>query len=373
MVSFYSFFVAVLYFNLCLLIVSKLRKQTLFMAKYSSSMLLLMAGLGVVRMLVPLDFNFAYIISSFTIMPALRDVLIIEIVYGLSVGDVLLLLWAGGIVCMLFIQWKSVMRDCRAIRRIQVTRNEKVERIWADMKLSHAKLVVSPDVGTPMVSGFFTAHIFVPDIALSRSEWEVILCHEYQHFKNRDTWVKLFHLLVAAFLWWNPIVHRFNRELDNLLELRCDASVCKSMSVQEKQGYLRTILAVLTQLHDAMPTAQVALKSALVVTDSEEFIIQRFQLVLDDGKKELRPQLTAFSLVVVTFLLSYLVVFQPAGYPVGDMEEIGVSIRPENAYILVQEDNSVALFVDGEYFHTLDDADLQREPWSKLAILDTWV
>ena len=44
--------------------------------------------------------------------------------------------------------------------------------------------------------------------------------------------------------WWNPAVWLMKRDVEQLIELRCDAAATKGMSHAEKIGYLEAIVDV---------------------------------------------------------------------------------------------------------------------------------
>ena len=63
---------------------------------------------------------------------------------------------------------------------------------------------------------------------------KIILQHEFCHVKGNDLLIKLFYNLLLVIFWWNPLTYRFRKELDNLLELRCDLRITKDMNEWEK-------------------------------------------------------------------------------------------------------------------------------------------
>ena len=66
--------------------------------------------------------------------------------------------------------------------------------------------------------------------------------------RGGDARIKLFFLLLRDLFWWNPLSHLFLRELDALLELRCDAALTQDMDEDEILSYLAAILGSLFSL-----------------------------------------------------------------------------------------------------------------------------
>ena len=332
MTSAYAVCAAIVYFNLAMLVVALLARRTSFLVKYSTSLLLLFAVLGVLRMLVPLDLREACVIESYTAYPAVRDALRSPLpLSGVSIttGELLLLVWLAGTVTVLLKKALQLLREHRALARLPRVESPAVRAAAARLDLQNAEIVVSPQVCVPMSAGLFRAHIYLPDIALPEEEWTLILAHEYQHIRSHDTLIRLFYLLLLALFWWNPVVYWFQKTLDQLLELRCDANVTKDMDEGEKERYLAAILDVVRKLRGS-GLARPAAASALVYRHPSS-TVQRFDVVLNGRKKSEKVQAALSALAVCVFLLSYFVILQPCTAPPADT----VSITPENAYILI--------------------------------------
>ncbi|MEG2648195.1 MAG: M56 family metallopeptidase [Anaerovoracaceae bacterium] len=142
-----------------------------------------------------------------------------------------------------------------------------------------------------------------------------ILLHELQHIKGNDTSIKILYILIKSLFWWNPIVFSFQREVENLLELRCDARVIKSINEDERIMYLESILRIIKRIgldsQDYSPSM-----SSLVNAKEDTFIKQRFEIVLN--KSERFKKKTAIATVIVMialFIGSYFIMLQPAYLP----------------------------------------------------------
>jgi len=373
MTSFYSFLVAIAWFNIAMLLVAFLSRKTYFLVKYSTTGLLICAALGIIRMLLPLDFSFTYVIRSYKIMPVIRNIFNSDIMPGseyLKLGTAIIGVWIAGTVAVLIKTFRQLACEHRFSKQYAIVESAQAERICAKMNLKNTEILVSPDIGIPMVTGIFHAHIYLPEILLTDGQLELIVSHEYQHFKSHDTVIKLFYLALSALFWWNPVVHKFQGELDNLLELRCDANVTKNMDDEGKERYLTSILAVIKQFNGASNENAPVVSASLVQVKSDSLIKQRFNFVLSDYKKAPVAQTLMLSLALVLFLLSFMVIVQPASFPSGDESAVGVSITPENAYILALDNGSMKLYVNGEFFWDVSKADLHDDLHSNLPIYE---
>jgi beta-lactamase regulating signal transducer with metallopeptidase domain len=89
----------------------------------------------------------------------------------------------------------------------------------------HAVVGVSPAVAEPCAIGFLH-----PAIALSTTmvaslparDLERVLRHEYAHVRRYDDYVNLLQRLLAALLWFNPVVHFAGRAMAIEREVACD-------------------------------------------------------------------------------------------------------------------------------------------------------
>ena len=99
MISAYSICSAVIFYNLSLVLVFLLRRKTRFLARYSTSVLLFITVLGLVRLFTPIDLKPAVVIPSTTILPAVQSALLFNIpVLNISIGLVLLTSGAAGLL-----------------------------------------------------------------------------------------------------------------------------------------------------------------------------------------------------------------------------------------------------------------------------------
>lgn len=363
------FFTAVIWLNLALLVVAVFSRQTAFLVKHSTALLLWLVGLGVVRALLPLDFKFSYIIQSWRVMPALMSWLkapVLQTMPIVTVGTLLVGVWILGAAIVLAGTGIRLWREYKARRRYRFTENQQIQDVFARLRLKRATLSISPDVVTPMMTGVFRAHIFLPDITLTDEQWMHVLQHEYQHYVSRDIFVKLFYLLLRAAFWWNPVIHWFDGKLNHLLELRCDEQLTRRMQEEEKEQYLYSLLTVANHLHGKASYAVTTMAFVGAKTGFE--LKQRFQLVLSEKKTSRRARIAGMALLILLFVGSFLVVVQPAGFPQGSRVETGYFVTPENAYIMITGEDEIKLYADGDWVATMNERQFRQEPFCSLPV-----
>ena len=372
-VTAYSIIVSVLFYNLSLIVVYLLSRSGVIRAKYTSALLLFLTFLGAVRLLLPIDLNQTYVIRSYKVLPAVEDLLSKPLLGSLSLGRILLLIWAVGTTAFILRDVMKLRRDCLAAEQFETAENERVSRIAEEFGKGFA-LKISPDVDLPYVAGFFKSVIFLPDTELSDEQWRNIFRHETQHIQAHDEWKKLFFRAIRAIFWWNPLVHMSEADINLLIELQCDERVAGQGSLDEQERYLRTMTELMK--HYAYGDAPVG-ASRMIGRDKEMKI--RFEALL--APKTRQSKLTrsmAMVFMVVVFLSSYLVIVQPAGFP--SEEDIFVYREGHTAYdispeikdggdkFILYEDGEYRLYIDGEYVTRLNEELLEDPQFNTIPI-----
>ena len=247
--------------------------------------------------------------------------------------------------------------------------NEKADHIVQSLGLKNVKIVVSPDVFVPYVTGFTNARIYLPEIAIDDCNLEMILKHEYTHFKSRDVYIKAFYVMFSVIFWWNPIVHVFMRELDRLLELRCDAAMTKRMYEEEKTLYMETL--VIISKHIVIKDAvKLTGASALVQAKPRGFMEQRFRLIESvRSVKSVVMQIASVTLVVLVFLTSYMFIIQPVYLPPSEDFEGTFTLSPGNMYFICTHEGKYMLYIDGQPIDDFDEDIVKSEDFSGVPII----
>ncbi|NBI62891.1 M56 family metallopeptidase [Clostridiales bacterium] len=256
------------------------------------------------------------------------------------------------------------------MRKFQTTEDARIQKIADSCLPDQVTVLVSSDVAVPMVTGIRRAYVYVPPLALSDGEWRLVLRHEYQHFRGKDIYIKLFYLILEAVFWWNPVVRFFHRELENLLELRCDSAMTKAMTEKERVTYLEAILNVMKQVA-WRDVKQLNGAASLVDVKRQGFMRQRFEVILNKAAVSKGRSIRNVCIIVIVFVCSYFVVVQPGWYPTVEDHGGGeiVEVTKENAYIRVDKNGTYQLYVDGKIFGTVEEKDLDVPPHDELDII----
>lgn len=171
-------------------------------------------------------------------------------VYGLFV-------WLGGAVVLaawLIIRLNNLRNEhLRSDLRMKVPeRFHEILRVTATrLRLRRLPEVILTDkVRCPAVFGLFRPVLLMPADKLknlTRQDTEHILLHELAHIKRGDLFVHAIHMCLQIVYWFNPLLWLVRRQLQNLRELCCDATVAKLLK-DNTYSYRETLLKTARQL-----------------------------------------------------------------------------------------------------------------------------
>lgn len=373
-VTVYSIVASVIFFNIALVTAFIMRRSSTFVARRTVSYLLLMVLLGIIRLLTPIDFDKAYVVRSYQVIPMIEDFLNRSIVGGYTFGSLLLLVWLAGTVTF-------IVRDMIIqIRFIHASRNypPSDRRDLLDLAGEYGSnfgLLVSSSISRPYTAGLFRPVIYLPDIELPEEQWRTILRHEVQHIRSHDEVKKLFFLAIQALFWWNPLAHISRKEIDTILELQCDAKVTAGMSNEEVDAYLD----LLWTLKERKAEQRIPVGASTMVWDQKE-LETRFAALQNAGSsREKRPPVVLYILLIVLFGASYFVLVQPARFVSEEKLVEGLALTDDYYTInvtgntsemhLIYEDGCYNLYVGDTFVSPIDKDQLQNEPFNSLPII----
>jgi beta-lactamase regulating signal transducer with metallopeptidase domain len=395
---------ALLFFSGGLLIAAILGINRRFLLLNSAPFLVIMFFLSLVRLVLPIDLPFSRVIRSEDVLPQISMALEVKVIWRVTIKQVIFIVWlSGAIVVVLWKIWLLINEYVKT-KKFRSIPDKRLERLSEELFNNKADVVRSPDVDLPIVTGFLKAHIFVPELDLEDIHLKYILLHEYQHIKGYDIVIKVFYLMLAGLFWWNPLIYIFQKELDNLLEIRCDAGVIKKLPDEEKSDYLMSILAVIKKASDKKEARRIALRaemlaarddqlaadsseegkghmeqavskamsSKLIAQTDSSFIRFRFEVVTNSSKRSNQVIMTALTvLAVAAFISSYFVIIQPVYYPPAMDDFQGFSTTQDirsGSYIIENPDGTFELYFNGDFIEEVSTEEIKSQPYSNFEI-----
>ena len=215
-----------------------------------------------------------------------------------------------------------------------------------------------------------------------------MLKHEWRHHLEYDVAVKLLIECLCCLLWWDPLVYLLRYNLNQTLELKCDAKVTREFPEEERLSYAEALMNTLRvcgrksvdQPRETMlsiPFLGATLAKRRFKADED--LIQRFDVVLEvDRRDSKRAKRGLVAVMILMFVASFCFVIQPFGLP--QMEDFNessgyeivnapIQITPETAFLLDNQDGTYSLFVNGEYLHKVDAQDVNNEIFESIPIV----
>jgi beta-lactamase regulating signal transducer with metallopeptidase domain len=129
-------------------------------------------------------------------------------------------------------------------------RFRRARQRWPLADMHGVRVRVAPSVG-PVVIGVLRPEIVVPHWLLGRSpeEQRLVVAHEAEHVRARDTLLLGAACVVVAIMPWNPVVWYMLSRLRLAVELDCDARVLRAGAVPFSYGSLLIDMAENTAVH----------------------------------------------------------------------------------------------------------------------------
>lgn len=333
-ITLFSFLTAVLLSSLLIVVLYLSRKsaKTIRMLNFGYLACLYLFCLG--RMFFSVELPFTIVVNAPTFMnPVSKFYRNTTLIPGshFSKYELLLLLWAIGAIFLLTRFFLRYIGEKRRIDRLSKQKNQAIQDLL-DMlrkdKKIHIQVLCCPNLSTPCGIGLFRRQILLPSQEYTEEELFHILRHELQHFQTHDLLVKWMIRVFQCLFWWNPLVYLLGKDMDQVLEIKCDLSVVKNYSRQETLAYMRTIKNQLEQaIHTEkiVPVASASLVGNFAMSNVEERFLYLAESLKPNQRKEL-PKPAFAVLFVALIMASYSFVLQ-SSYEAPELDENGEKIQ----------------------------------------------
>lgn len=350
-ISVFSVLMSILWSSLVIFLLYYGFKKRVLIRKFGMVSVLMMYLLCAIRLLIPIELPFVKIITLEKTFSKVYDFLFLQDFYigkfSFQVSYILAGIWLAVSVIIFLYRVVEYNRGIYIILQNRIVVDLTYKKILSEIKEEKKRNLSvmvwkTNQIDIPMGIGLLHKRIILPDRMYTEADLKNILLHEYTHFINHDTWIKFYMNIFSVLFWWNPMVYLLEKELDKILEIRCDLAVVDKMNKREKIQYLDTILKSIKN-----NSRQVKMSSMvqLVYTKNQPEIVERFRIVRDEEKGKVTKK-TSWYVIGIMFLLfigSYVFQFQSAYEPPSlSPEEI---ISPENAYI-IDCGNDIYKFID---------------------------
>lgn len=222
-------------------------------------------------------------------------------------------IWISG-SAFLILRWMAGRRRIVKILRGSEPVTDEAElsalnQVCQELNIKEApSLRSSQAISTPMVYGFWSPVILLPDIEppLRLSEVEQVFLHECAHLQRRDHWVWLLQRLARLVYWINPCFHWLHREINRAREELCDNRVLQKWNPID----YATTLSKISRLR---PSPMLPI-NGLSLGRQKHQLVQRVESILDQSLDH-RTKLQPFGRLASGWIC---ILFTLAGATIGD-------------------------------------------------------
>lgn len=363
-ISLFSILMSAMFSTVFILAIHFLRNRPFFLKSFGVHTLILMYGLCLFRMVFVMETPFTFPVGlrgSFSQICAwVLDAQISAEGVQIGLTDLLVYIWFITAVVLFarsiwreYSVWKELAgyaenKSFAAEQALKKVQSESLRKVSVGV-------CVCPDIDVPMGLGLFHKMIYLPDEEYKKEELYYILKHEYTHFCNRDFVVNLLTTLFRCIFWWNPAAYLLKKDINQILEIKCDVNATQGFTKKERLEYLLTIVRV---LKGAPPTGRAnssLMATGLLSRTKRDDIRERFELITKATKHVgVRYQAAFIGVAVLMTLFSYAFVLQSAfDPPVEDIyTDSSVQEWDDSEYFILKSTNGkyYMVLVNGERF-----------------------
>ena len=376
-ITFFSFIMSLLWFNLYIVIINNFRKNDKFIISFSTFPLIFFLALSVFRLIFSFDNPSSLIISSREIFPRIYDFMRRPLkleVFSMDIFQLLILVWVTVAIVLVVantIKYRDFKKGLRELYESRNKRNEESFREILSLKGKGEKMrVIQHDsISSPFIIGIGKGVIYLPNTNLSREEMEYIISHEVNHFLANDSLKKILVQMIKYVFWWNPFSHLFANNFNHILEIQCDLRTTADFSDQEKIAYLEAITSVINNQTEDMKRYE-SIPNLINIRDIDS-LKQRFRIVLNyKNKRNLFKvfNLALSALAVSFFIGSYFVIIQPHYDPI-NAEEYIEGDKAES-FIIENPDGNYDVYINSIYQYSIKTLEDLNESLSDMPVYE---
>ena len=128
--------------------------------------------------------------------------------------------------------------------------------------------------------GFRRRYIVIPaNMLVRRQDMRIALAHEFQHLRQHDVEWEIGFELFKSLFFWNPVIHFWKRQIEQLRELSCDQQILKRRWV-DARAYCECLLRVCEDTMRRQPAQAISLpRVSLVQFDRSWLFPSRLNLL----------------------------------------------------------------------------------------------
>lgn len=374
-ITFFSFVMSLLWFNLYIIIINFFRKKDKFIISFSTLPLIFFMSLSVFRLVFNFEIPGSTIIKSKNVFPVFYTLIRKQLNsnnFNINILQGLIFVWI--LVAMILIinstiKYIKFKENLEKLSDNSSNENEAFfHKVLKETKMkSRINIVQNERISSAFIVGTLKGNIYIPKIDFSKEELEYILLHEINHFLERDSLKKILIQSLKHVFWWNPFAHLFANNFNHILEIQCDLKTTADFTDDEKIRYLESITKIIKN-----PTNNITKHSSVpnfVNIEEINSLKQRFRTVLN--YKEKRNLFNIFNigicfLALCLYISSYFIIIQPYYNP--NNNEIYQEKDISNSFIIEKSNGSYDIYINDVLGYNIKNLDNLNEDFRDLPI-----
>lgn len=376
-ITFFSFVMSLLWFNLYIIIINSFRKNDKFIISFSTLPLIFFMSLSIFRLIFNFEVPGSTVIKSRNIFPIwytfIRKPLYLNN-FSIKIFQVFIFIWVSTAVMLIINNVAKYITFKKNLDKLEYNSSKENEnlfnRVLKQTKTENKiKIIQNENISSPFIVGILKGTIYIPNIDFSKEELEYIILHEVNHFLEKDSLKKILIQSIKYVFWWNPFAHLFANNFNHILEIQCDLKTTTDFSDDEKIIYLESITKIIKN-----PTNNIIKNSIVpnfVNIEEIDSLKQRFRIVLNHkGKRNLFNifNIGVCFLALTLYMGSYFIIIQPYYEP--NNNEIHKENEKDNSFIIKKLNGSYDIYIENVFKYSINKLEDLNEDLSDIPIYE---
>lgn len=374
-ITFFSFVMSLLWFNLYIIIINTFRKKDNFIISFNTLPLIFFLSLSIFRLIFNFEIPGSTVIKSRNIFPVfytfIRKPLYLN-GFSIRIFQAFLFIWILVAAILLIKNIGIYIKLKKNLERLDNNTSKENGKFFNEILKQtktedKVKIVQNDNISSPFIVGIFKGIIYIPKIDFSKEELEYIILHEINHFLGMDSLKKILIQSIKYVFWWNPFAYLFANNFNHILEIQCDLKTTDEFSDDKKIRYLESITKIIKS-----PTNSIAKHSSvpdLVNIEDIDSLKQRFRIVLN--YKEKRNLFNIFNiglcvLALCLYISSYFIIIQP--YYNQSSDGLHKEEGTNNSFIIEKSNGNYDIYINNVFKYSIDNLEDLNENLSDLPV-----
>lgn len=379
--TFFSFVMSLLWFNLYIILINFLRKKDNFIISFTTFPLIFFLLLSMFRLIFNFEFPGAIIIRSKSIFPKIYDLIRKPLYlkgFGINILQLLISIWITVTLALIvsnIFKYKKFKKSLDKLNKNQNIENKQIfnEILEKTKMMDKIDIIQNDKISSPFIIGIVKGKIYIPNIVFSQEELIYIISHEINHFRSKDSLKKFFIQIIKYIFWWNPSAHLFANNFNHILEIQCDLKTTSGFSEEEKIEYLEVITRIIKEnVHTESDTKPEYTNTPNFIGKEElSSLKQRFRIVLNYKSKLnmfKKMNIILYMISLLLFISSYFIIIQPDYEPASNEIYEDEEENENKSFIIEKSNGNYDVHIDNIFKYSIENLEDLDEDLSNLPI-----